>query len=161
CPPLADWLRDSEIPYVETYAATKTTNDDDENALFLPFSRVLAGGDPSGDKGASACARAAWGPIGSSRPSLPIVLGECNWKIATSDGNRFMQSPPYAPAPHSGATVPALEDKAGALVQPSDFVTSIFGHVNGSETGVLEDKFPCDAELPSPSGGYTAGGFGW
>lgn len=61
CPPLPPWLRGAglNIPYVETYSKTQTgtgTND----KLFLPFSRVLANG-ASGDKGTSACARAAWG----------------------------------------------------------------------------------------------------
>src|SRR5690606_27831326 len=99
----------------------------------LPFSQVLAGGE-SGDKGVNACARAAWGPIGSSRPSLPLVIGQCNWRDATDNGNRLMESPPYSPAPDTSSAVPALEDATGTLRQPSEFVTQIFAKVNGSET---------------------------
>lgn len=159
CPALPTWLAaESGIPYVETYAATETATGDDE--LFLPFSRVLAGGE-AGDAGVSACARAAWGPLGSSLPSLPIVIGECNWNVATHNGTRFMESLPYSPAPKTGAAVPDLRDSTGIVRPPSEFVTQIFGKVNGSETEVLKAKFPCAQNLPPPSGGYAPGGFGW
>ena len=159
CPPLPDWLKTAKganTPYVETYSRTDSTQTD-KTILPAYFSQMLLGG-AGGPVRVTACARAAWGPIGSSRPSLPLVIGLCNWNQATQSGNRLMQSPPYTPAPNTGGSVPALLDKNGVLQQPKDFITMIFGQLNGSED---LSKFPCNPQIDNPPGAYGPGGFGW
>lgn len=157
CPPLPAWLQGagSSIPYVETYAKTDTLANGDK--LFMPFSRVLAGG-ASGDKGTSACARAAWGPLGSSRPSLPLVIANCNWQKATDNNKMFMVSPPYTPGPSPTTSVPSLRDTTGVLRAPATFVTTIMAKKNNSDDLT---KFPCNPELENPPGAFGPGGFGW
>ena len=157
CTPKPDWLK-AGIPYVETRPRTQSTTGGNSSILPTFFSRLVAGG--SEGAGYTACARAAWGPLGSSKPSLPLVMGLCNWNLATANGTRFMESMPYSPAPNTNSAVPSLKDKSGVIHAPQDFLAMIFGGVNGSETDIV-DKFPCTPDLQNPPGKYGPGGFGW
>lgn len=144
CPPLPDWLAaETSIPYVETYAATETATGDDE--LFLPFSRVLAGGE-AGDAGVSACARAAWGSPGSTGPTLPITIGKCDWANKTAvdgePGLKYAPPPPYTPA--GGSSTPTVPSEI------AEYATGIFLHTT-------DEEHTCKG---SPGHAYP-GGFSW
>lgn len=156
CPgPATDYVRLPEclpLPagftgsYVEARTRTRTTG----GQTILPkyFSQLLVGGGP--DVTVAACARAGWGPLGSTRRTIPLVVGVCNWQEATKNG--FAPSPPYTPGPSPSTAVPS------SLVT---YITTIFGQVNGSETTVLQSKICLPDISAPPSGGYTPGGFGW
>lgn len=163
CPPVPNWLNTGlgmNVPYVETYAKTKSNDGDVLRSIFGAQSTTQI-----------TCARAAWGPLGSSRPSLPLVVGACNWSIATEGGTKFMSSPPYMPGASPTTAVPSILTKpqspseSAILLTPDQFITTIFGPVNGSEVDVLKAKFPdcptADLSAGSPSGQYNPGGFGW
>lgn len=147
CPPLPSWLTGTgaSIPYVETYTRTLTTSGDDE--LFLPFSRVLTGGS-DGDSGTTACARAAYGPAGSTGNTLPITIGACDWVNKTSvggvPGSKYAPSPPYTPAPN-GSAPPVLPTS----ISSGDYATGIFTHDSADHK--------CEG---SPGATYP-GGFSW
>jgi hypothetical protein len=154
CLPPPPWVK-ATTPYVETRTVT-STNAKDPGPLTSFFAKPLAGlfGQTYTDQGYTACSRAAAGPLGQSKLTMPIVLGLCNWNVATTNGTNFAASPPYTPAPNT--TTPPL---VPASLQP--FITTIFGHVNGSETDVLRAKV-CQPDLSAPPPGpYTPGGFGW
>lgn len=136
CPPLPSGF-DPLIPYVESYAATQTVGNGDK--LFLPFSRVLAGG-AAGDKGSSACARAAWGkPVGYSA-ALPITLSTCEWDAQVIDGAGFAPAP-SGPTPGYGS--------AGQPVWPIAHEVAIALHSTGYADGCNWNS----KDFP--------GGFGW
>lgn len=137
CPPVSSGL-DPSIPYVETYVATDTIGNGDK--LFLPFSRVLAGG-AAGDKGSSACARAAWGkPVGYSA-SLPMTFSSCEWKTQTADGTDYVENGPLGAQPGYGGANPWPDVSKEVVIQLHD---------PGDESS------DCDW-----NGKDTAGGFGW
>ncbi|MGW5240238.1 pilus assembly protein TadG-related protein [Monashia sp. NPDC004114] len=157
CNPLNDSM-DPNTKYVETRTYTESGG----GATVLPkfFSQAITGG--GGGTTVTACARAAWGPIGASNPSLPLVLGICNWNQATANGTKFAPSPPYTPAPGdptATAPNPDVDGDGSGDIWPR--MTQIFAHVNGSETAALAAKFPCGQDLSAQSGQLTPGGFGW
>lgn len=153
CTPLPSWVTGSS-QYVETRTVTKSAG----GSTILPsfFAKALLGG--STDRGYTACARAVFGPLGSTGKSVPLVISKCNWDQATSKNTPpYAPSPPYSPAPDlTGKTGPSIP----SAVAP--YVTQIFGPLNGSETDdALVSKFGCQGDLPNPSGAYAPGGFGW
>ena len=143
--------------YVEVYTKTLVRPGVSADTSKLPsfFSGALAGSPSSVTE--TVCSRVSWGALGSTPFTMPLVIGQCNWDNATSTGTAFAPSPstaPYSPAPSA-----ASPSSAPAAVRP--YITTIFGHVNGSETAVLNSKI-CLPDLSSPpSGSYTPGGFGW
>lgn len=150
CPPLQPWLlgAGSGIPYVETYAATETAAGGDE--LFLPFSRVLAGG-PAGDAGTSACARAAWGaPLGYGG-AFPLTISGCEWSNATADGTDFV---PNGPGPNGyGTTGNPWPDVSKEVVleiqnvKSDETCTDFNGHDFPGGFGWLETVDGCQAKV--------------
>ncbi|KRE39436.1 hypothetical protein ASG73_03695 [Janibacter sp. Soil728] len=140
CPPLPEWLTNQPaIPYVETYAATEVAGGGDK--LFLPFSRVLAGG-ASGDAGTSACARAAWGQPANYSATVPLTFSSCEWWSQTSNGTNYVEDGPSGALPgYGGADQPAW---------PTGREVAIQLHDPGNET-----------EDCTWNGKDTAGGFGW
>ncbi|MEN3122285.1 TadE/TadG family type IV pilus assembly protein [Janibacter sp. LM] len=118
CPPLPTWLAGTgaSVPYVETYTRTLTTSGDDE--LFLPFSRVLAGGS-DGDAGTTACARSAWGSPMGHRATLPLTFNDCEWREQTNDGTDYVEDGPVGTKPgygNIGAGQPQWPDAAREIV---------------------------------------------
>ncbi|WP_068402089.1 TadE/TadG family type IV pilus assembly protein [Kribbia dieselivorans] len=109
CTPLPPWLADnSAIPYVETYTATETASGGDK--LLLPFSRVLAGGS-AGDKGTTACARAAWGPPTSHTATVPVTFSECEWqRFMDATGDEYPAGPSGAAPGYGGVDQPGWPD---------------------------------------------------
>lgn len=154
CPPLPTWLRNPAIPYVETYSRTLSTQ---PNPTVLPrfFSQALAG---STETSVTACSRVAWGAVGESRVTLPVVVGLCNWNAATNNGTSLVQSPPYSPPPNAGNAAPSLTMTDGQVQAPSAFATQVFAKLNPSDNVT---KFPCNPDLENPPGHYGPGGFGW
>lgn len=153
CPPLPPWLlgTGSNIPYVETYAKTQTGTGANDK-LFLPFSRVLAGG-AAGDAGTSACARAAWGtPIGYTS-ALPLTISQCEWHTQIIDGSGY-EAPPVGLKPGYDNVDPAIPDWPG-----SEIVFNFHGVPNpeGCDTwkgsdfpggfGWLGDSTQCEAQV--------------
>lgn len=144
CPPLPGWLSSEPgIPYVETYAKTDTLTNGDK--LFMPFSRVLAGG-ASGDKGTSACARAAWGTPGGFAGALPLTFSSCEWRKQVVTGPGYVTEAPIGatatiPGYGSGGQ-PAWPDAAKEVV--------VMLHDPNDEAG--------DCMW---NGKDTSGGFGW
>lgn len=142
CPPLPQWLIDEPlIPYVETYSATEVTGGGDE--LFLPFSRVLAGG-ASGDAGTSACARAAWGAPGNYSATVPVTFSSCEWKEQTANGTNYVKDGPVGAHPGYG------ELAAGQPAWPV-----------GREIAITLHDPNNSSEDCTWNGKDTAGGFGW
>jgi hypothetical protein len=143
CPPLPEWLTTGEganIPYVETYAATETT--DGGTKLFLPFSRVLAGG-ASGDAGTTACARAAWGVPRGYTASLPVTINDCEWRDQTNGGTDYVDEAPSGAKPgYGGAGQPAWPAGSKEIVI------------------VLHDPKKTDSKC-TWNGKDFPGGFGW
>ncbi|WP_344946710.1 pilus assembly protein TadG-related protein [Terrabacter ginsenosidimutans] len=134
CPPLPALLRGTgaTIPYVETYAKTKTAG---SNPNILPkfFSQALAGGSP--DTTVRGCARAAWGTPGQYTAKVPIVVSECEWIRNTSSGTVY-QLPPGSPAPGYGSTPgqtawPALSAEITILLKST---TTVPCAINGKDT---------------------------
>ena len=143
CPPVPDWLLDdTQIPYVETYAATEVAGDGDK--LFLPFSRVLAGG-ASGDAGTSACARAGWGMPEGYSAALPLTFSSCEWDRQTSGGVDYVEQGPVGSIPGYGG------GGAGQPAWPSPTKEVIIRLHNPGDT-----DNDCDW-----NGKDTGGGFGW
>lgn len=145
CPAIPQWLKDAPtIPYVETYSRTETTTGDD--ALFLPFSRVLAGG-PDGDRGTTACARAAWGvPTGFAR-ALPLTFSSCEWKrqIDPPGGGYVTEGPVGATSTNPGY---------GGTGQPA--------WPSASQEVVIMMHDPNNEDRDCGwNGKDTSGGFGW
>ncbi|MEW1954411.1 pilus assembly protein TadG-related protein [Terrabacter sp. NPDC080008] len=152
CPPLPAGFSD-KAPYVEVTTETRDKTGVGTKVL-TPFGQALVGSDGTTVK---ACARAAWGGPGSNEGSVPLVLGRCNWDKATSATPPYAPAPPYSPGPN---------DKSPSAFPSSvaSYVVPIFGNLNGSEANsAFISKFGCAGDLqnPPPSGGYTAGGFGW
>lgn len=142
CPPLPGWLTTGEgvnIPYVETYAATETATGDTE--LFLPFSRVLAGG-ASGDAGTTACARAAWGRPSGYSAAVPLSFSSCEWQKQMDAGGYVDDGPVGGVPGYGGAGQPAWPAAAKEVV--------ILVHDPQDEAG------DC-----AWNGKDTSGGFGW
>lgn len=148
CPPVPSGFNPL-IPYVETYAATRTVGNGDK--LFLPFSRVLAGG-ASGDKGSSACARAAWGkPVGYSA-SLPITFSSCEWKTQTADGTDYVENGPVGAQPGYGSSNPWPDPSREVVIKLHDPQTESSDCTwNGKDTaggfGWLDGDGDCEAEV--------------
>lgn len=140
CPPLPSWLRGNTIPYVETYTLTEST---EANPTLLPryFSRLIVGGGE--DISVQACARAAWGPVGSYTGSVPIVISACEWKRQTSNGINYVSEGPVGGGyGYGGAGQPAWPGVAREVV--------VILHDPNDETS------DCDW-----NGKDTAGGFGF
>ncbi|MDN5795023.1 MAG: Tad domain-containing protein [Intrasporangium sp.] len=147
CPPLPSWLTSgsgASVPYVETYTLTRSTEPDD-TVLPRYFSQMLTGG--GADTSVSACARAAWGPAGSTGATLPLVIGYCEWAKKTEvdgvPGRKYAPGPPYSPAPGDSSTPLPAEIAAGG------YATGIFAHDSG------------DHKCDTGPGKYYPGGFGW
>lgn len=137
CPAIPQWLKDATaIPYVETYAATETAGGADE--LFLPFSRVLAGG-AAGDAGTSACARAAWGAPDGYSGALPLTVSSCEWQ-EQMDAGGYVENGPIGAKPGYGTGNPWPD---------------------ASEEVVLWLNTPSEDTHCDWNGHDTAGGFGW
>lgn len=141
CPAVPDWLADNPgIPYVETNSATETGAGGTE--LFLPFSRVLAGG-ASGDEGTTACARAAWGVPRGYTASLPVTINDCEWRDQTENGLAYVDDPPAGPKPgYGGAGQPAWPPGSEEIVL------------------ILHDPKKTDSQC-TWNGKDFPGGFGW
>ncbi|WP_338748800.1 pilus assembly protein TadG-related protein [Janibacter alittae] len=143
CPPLPSKFS-TGIPYVETYGATKSASGD---KLFLPFSKMLVTGEAD-DVSVSACARAAWGPPGSTGATLPITIGQCDWANKTAvggvAGEKYAPSPPYTPEGNGG-----LPPAVPAEIAAGGYATGIFTHDSG------------DHKCTGSPGHHYPGGFAW
>jgi len=155
----------STANYVEVRTATKTAS----NSPILPpiLSQMLAGGNYSGET-VKACARAGWGPLGSSGPALPLVIGVCEWNKATANGTLYAPPPTppatqYTPAPNQtdyrkgGGTpyTPALS--LTPAVVPANTIVSIIAHTSSGSSAVNN----CPENPAPPAGQDYPGGFGW
>ncbi len=157
CLPLPTWLTTgsgASAAYVEVYTKTLVAAGASPGTSILPsfFSQALPG-SPGSNTTETVCSRAAWGALGSTPPTMPFVIGQCNWDNATSNGTSY--------APSGAATSANASPLVSVPTALRSYITTIFGHVNGSETSVLQSKI-CLPDLSSPpSGSYTPGGFGW
>jgi hypothetical protein len=90
-------------------------------------------------KSAAACARAAWGPVGSLT-TIPVTFSLCEWQSMTSNGTNF------APAPEPDGSYPGG--------YPTSYQRKLHTHqgASGSAAGT------CD---PGPAYSDIPGGFGW
>lgn len=141
CAPLPSGL--AGIPYVETYTRTQVAGGGDE--LFLPFSRVLAGG-PDGDAGSSACARAAWGTPGSLAGALPLTFSRCEWTEQVVNGGGFVTEGPVG----ATATNPGYGGPGQPAWPDADQEVVLFSKNN--------NPAPCKVHS---NGMDSPGGFGW
>ncbi len=135
----------SSIRYVETYTLTRTSG----GASILPkyFSQALAGGGT--DASVSACARAAYGPAGSTGTTIPLIMTRCEYDLAMKN-SKLVPAPPYTPTPNTGTpkpTVPAFDGTYG------EYVRSIESHDKNTDDATLCGK--------KANGQTYPGGFSW
>ncbi len=137
------------VNFVEVRTRT-LTNDTSNPTLFPPhFARALAGNASYNGITVPACSRAAWGPAGSAKSSLPVTMSKCDWeKMTDPDGDKI---PEYAPPPPYTAGYPAAKfEKAIKLANPSDTscggIPGGFGWLDSTncEATVTDDKWVDD-----------------
>ncbi|GAA4408560.1 hypothetical protein GCM10023168_26180 [Fodinibacter luteus] len=138
CPPIPDTF--AGLPFVEVNTSTPS------DALINNLFGSAAGASSTR---VAACARAAWGQVGRSIPTLPIVFAECDWVKATIDG--FAPSPPYDPPPGTSSTLLPQ-------ISPGK-VTAIYAHLDSSEKPTEDNATKCLAS--NNPGKFYSGGFGW
>lgn len=78
CPPLPTWLQGNTIKYVETYTRSESADG--------PFVKFLFA---DGHKSVTACARAAWGPVGAGRQTIPFTVSLCEFDKAVTTATVF------------------------------------------------------------------------
>jgi Flp pilus assembly protein TadG len=142
----------SNAKYVEVRTSTLTV--DGKTILPPILAQALVGG--SSGETVKACARAGWGPVGTSTNAFPLVVGVCGWDQATKGGTHFATapSPQYSPAPNQNANGTGTSSLPSALLVPADTLTAITVHTSSGTNGV----YKCDAQT---AGKYYPGGFGW
>lgn len=126
----------ADVRYVEV--TTKTQMKNGSSVLPYYFGQLLGGGKGTTQE---TCARAAWGPAGSTGPTIPATISQCAYNDAIKNG--LAPAPDYTPAPNA-STKPAPP----AAVQP--YITKILLHTTNSN----------DACTTTPGQTYP-GGFGW
>ncbi|MFC6703969.1 TadE/TadG family type IV pilus assembly protein [Flexivirga alba] len=122
CQPWPLTVAPSKVSYVEVTTQTAMKN----GGTILPyyFGQLLAGSSQGSTQ--RTCSRAAWGPAGSTGPTLPITMGACDWNNATSSGAKYATAPPYTVAAGSGSAPPP------EVTTPTNLVTGIFAHATSS-----------------------------
>lgn len=78
---------------------TLTTTTGGSTLLPPAFARALPGNRGYAGTAVRACAQAGWGPPAGLDGVVPLILSECEWYAATSDGRAFAGRPPYPPFP--------------------------------------------------------------
>ncbi len=136
-------------PYVQVRTSTKTAGNDTVMPPIL--SRTLVGN--GGDSGSQvrACARAAYGGVGSNN-GFALTVSRCEWDAATANGTVFAPPPPYV-APfaallpfervlklHTTAGVPTCGAGPPGFDLPGGF-------------GWLDDPAPADCQTTVDAGG--------
>ncbi len=109
------------VNFVEVRTRT-LTNDTSNPTLFPPhFARALAGNASYNGITVPACSRAAWGPAGSAKSSLPVTMSKCDWEAMTADGPDAGTAPDFAPPPpYTGGYPAAKFEKAIKLRMTTD-----------------------------------------
>ncbi len=147
CPPVPSWVTTQNLPYVEVNVKTRTTGGD--SVLPQTLSQFLG----QSKKGASACARAAWGQASPSTLGvLNITMSECDWRTQTGfNGTPGSAVYPAGPQYNAGAQgYYASPSNSGYGTAASPWPTANdWVYTKGNDTF-------CDTSSP---GGTAPGGF--
>ncbi len=121
--------------WVEVRTATRTA----AGSTLLPpvFARTLTGNAAYAGTTVSACARAAWGPVGSLSVAFPVTFSRCEYNYFTSTSG--LSAPPTY-----SSTNPRPSGREVAILLKDPQITNAPG--------------TCPS---SPPGGDRPGGFGW
>ena len=127
--------------YVEVTTQTEMKNGADKSILPFHFAQIL-----TGEQGARSqtCARAAWGPPGSTGPTLPITMGLCDWNAATANGTSYASAGPYVRGPGTPGSK--------TLPQPPDEVP---------RADIVPIYLNTESSPKNKCAGNPSGGFSW